>query len=211
MSWPVDVTQFLDGGFNWSMYEKDFLYTPDGNREIPDHHCKQTFVKSLPYIKSFRNSIDIGCRDGEYTRYLHKYFNHVYCFDYRKRKLFNKNVDLTKVSHFQCALGNCNEEILVSGAGSLLSQSVPKDQWIKIQLYTLDQFEFENIDYIKIDVDGFELKVLQGAINTIEKFSPILVLEQENNDTEALEFCKGLGYSIADWDDQHRNVIMRKL
>lgn len=211
MSWPINQTQFSDGGFDWSLYERDFLYTPDGNREIPDHHCKQTFVKSLPYINSFRNSIDIGCRDGEYTRYLHKYFDHVYCFDYRRRKLFNKNVDLSKISHFQCALGDRNEERLVSGAGSLLSQSVPRDQWVKIQIYTLDQFKFENIDYIKIDVDGFELQVLQGAINTIEKFSPILVLEQENNDTRALEFCKELGYSIADWDDQHRNVIMRKL
>ena len=211
MSWPISKTIFNDGGFEWSMYDRDFLFTPDRNGEIPDHHCKQTFVKSLPYIISHRNAVDIGCRDGEYTRYLHKHFQHVYCFDYRKRKLFNKNVDLNKITHFQCALGEESKQVLASGAGSLYNQSVPKENWINVQLYALDQFDLDNIDYIKIDVDGFELPVLKGSINTIEKFSPILVLEQENENTEALEFCQYLGYSVADWDDQHRNVIMRKL
>jgi hypothetical protein len=51
---------------------------------------------------------------------------------------------------------------------------------------------------------------LQGAINTINKYNPLLVIEQEGKDTEAIDFCKEIGYSIVEWDDAHRNVIMEK-
>ena len=33
------------------------------------------------------------------------------------------------------------------------------------------------VDFIKIDVEGFEKEVIEGAINTINKFQPIIVLE----------------------------------
>jgi hypothetical protein len=34
-----------------------------------------------------------------------------------------------------------------------------------------------NVDYIKIDVEGSELNVLKGAINTIKQSSPIIEFE----------------------------------
>lgn len=41
----------------------------------------------------------------------------------------------------------------------------------------LESIEINGVDMIKIDVDGNELSVLSGAINTIERFRPILILE----------------------------------
>lgn len=209
MKWPLKPTVFDSNPFDWDWYEKDFFYSPDGTEEFPDHHCKQTWIVSLPFIMSKRNAIDVGCRDGEYTRYIHKDFEHVYCFDYRQRKRFHMNVDLKKITHFKCALGDEHKIIKVSGAGSITAQKIPLDRWYNEQLYTIDEFNFENIDYIKIDVDGYELPVLKGAVKTIEKYKPILVLEQEFGETAALKFCiEKFSYRIAVWDPLHRNVVL---
>ena len=210
MNYPVTPTDFKTNIFKWEWYEKDYFHSAKGVNEFPTNHCKQTWTKSFPYIKTKRNAIDIGCRDGEYTRYLHAFFNHVYCFDYRRRKLFYKNVDVSKVTHFKCALGESIKQELVSGGGSMTAQRIPKEKWYLEQIYTLDQFNIQDVDYIKIDVDGYETKVLQGAIKTISACSPLLVIEQEDGDTEAIDFCSKIGYTIVDWDDAHRNVIMEK-
>ncbi|MDX1959889.1 MAG: FkbM family methyltransferase [Leptospiraceae bacterium] len=47
--------------------------------------------------------------------------------------------------------------------------------------YSIDDFtverQIEKLNFIKIDVDGFEWDVLSGAKKTIEKFKPIIVFE----------------------------------
>jgi len=49
---------------------------------------------------------------------------------------------------------------------------------------TIDQFIEENnitkIDAIKIDVDSYDFEVLQGAINTIRRFNPFIMVEIAN-------------------------------
>ena len=209
--YPVKPTEFKDNPYQWEWFDRDYFCSPDGTKEFPDHHCKLTWIKSIPYIKTYRNAVDIGCRDGEYTRYLHKDFDHVYCFDYRRRKLFHKNVDLKKVTHFKCGLSDKNKIELVSGGGSMTTGKIPKEKYYEEQLYTLDEFNISDVDYIKIDVDGFELRVLKGCVETIKRHSPLLIIEQEEDDRDAINFCQTLGYEICDWDDNHRNVIMRKL
>ncbi|KKM05002.1 hypothetical protein LCGC14_1758500 [marine sediment metagenome] len=50
-----------------------------------------------------------------------------------------------------------------------------------IQFITLDDYLLKNgilkVDFIKLDVDGFELKVLQGATKTLKECKPIIILE----------------------------------
>ena len=50
------------------------------------------------------------------------------------------------------------------------------------EIRTLDSFEYQGIDYIKIDCEGFEYRVLQGAENTIKRCRPIVVVEQKPHD-----------------------------
>lgn len=212
MRFPIEPSKFKNNIFNWEWYNRDYFISPDGEMEFPNHHCKITWVDSLPYIQKFRNAIDIGCRDGEYTRYLHKHFEHTYCFDYRLRKRFSMNVDLSKVTHFYCPLGDKTETIKASGAGSITAGKIPRENYFDVQQYKLDDFNLKNIDYIKIDVDGYEVKVLEGSMNTIRENYPLLVIEQENGKTDAIEFClENFNYKIACWDKTNRNVIMRKV
>ena len=210
MKYPVEKSIFDNNPFKWEWYDRDYFMSKDGNGEYPSNHCKNTYIESLPYITKKRNAVDIGCRDGEYTRYLHHDFQHVFCFDYRRRKLFHNNVDLNKITHFKCGLADANKTEYVSGGGSMTTGKIPKEKWYLEQLYTLDEFNLKDIDYMKIDVDGYELKVLQGSINTINKYWPLLVIEQENNEQSAIQFCKNLGYELVAWSPNKQNVIMRK-
>lgn len=44
------------------------------------------------------------------------------------------------------------------------------DDWVKSE-------KLERLDFIKIDVEGFDLEVLSGAIETISKFKPVIIFE----------------------------------
>lgn len=49
-----------------------------------------------------------------------------------------------------------------------------------IDIYT-QQNRFAEVNLIKIDVEGYELKVLQGATNTIQQHKPTLFIEIDND------------------------------
>jgi FkbM family methyltransferase len=54
---------------------------------------------------------------------------------------------------------------------------------------------------IKIDVEGFEYSVLQGARKTILKYRPFVIIEAEHNDgSQVIEFLKELDYILLDYD-----------
>ena len=53
--------------------------------------------------------------------------------------------------------------------------------------------------FVKIDVEGFEINVLKGAIETITAHQPLIVLEQHEGEfvdgtTPSIAFLRDLGY-----------------
>jgi len=48
---------------------------------------------------------------------------------------------------------------------------------VEIDQRTLDSYQFEDVDIIKIDVEGYELLVLEGATTTISRNRPIIQIE----------------------------------
>ncbi|WP_431235204.1 FkbM family methyltransferase [Mycolicibacterium psychrotolerans] len=54
----------------------------------------------------------------------------------------------------------------------------------KVRATSIDDFfpslNFESLDFLKIDVEGHESKVLQGASETIKRFRPVILCESEN-------------------------------
>lgn len=47
----------------------------------------------------------------------------------------------------------------------------------EVETITIDSLELENIDFIKIDVEGAEALVLLGGIETIKKYKPVICFE----------------------------------
>ena len=50
-------------------------------------------------------------------------------------------------------------------------------QRVSVPQVTLDSYNFTDVDIIKIDVEGYELQVLEGAVNTIAQNRPIVQIE----------------------------------
>lgn len=201
-SYPLNPTKFASNPYDPEWFDRDFFHSQDGVKEFPNHHCKETFLVSFPFIKRFRTAIDIGCRDGEYARYLQKHFDHTFGFDPRFRENFAYNVDLAKTTHFTCALGDDAGVIqMYGGTHPTPGTVVPNPAKLKAMLcLKLDSFGFRDVDYVKIDVEGFERKVMVGGEETIMRDRPLIVIEQNDVHLEgegrydAKEWLEARGY-----------------
>jgi FkbM family methyltransferase len=70
-----------------------------------------------------------------------------------------------------------------------------------VQLTTLDRFSFGRIDLLKIDVEGMEMQVLDGAAATISRCTPVLYVEFVKVDRELLaRRISAWGYSVHQTD-----------
>ena len=99
-------------------------------------------------------------------------------------------------------IGLCDEETKADIAFYIKSniggtKLRPSKENGRIQLKRLDDIEFneDKIDFIKIDVEGLEYKVLNGARNLISKHKPLIFVEVANYDN-VMKFFKELGYEI---------------
>lgn len=211
--YPVlpEPTQWQNNPYQKEWAERDYLHSPDGIGEFPEHSCKLTYLLSKPFVKNFRVALDVGCRIGEFTRYLHLDFEHVYAFDPNFWPNFCYNVDLKKVTHFGCALGDeVGETSMYGGTHSVIAGRQPKIA----PVYTIDLFGFENVDYIKIDVEGFEKKVLLGAARTIDRSNPLIVIEQNHvvldgdEQYSAKKYLESIGYHQVAVDKRGWDFVM---
>ena len=57
----------------------------------------------------------------------------------------------------------------------------------------IDDLNLQQCDLIHLDVEGYEEKVINGALETIKKFKPVVIVERGNGQ-RVLE--KQLGYSM---------------
>ena len=91
--------------------------------------------------------------------------------------------------------------------GCKLIETNNSEQKNKYTLETLDSFQFDKIDLIKIDVEGHELNVLKSGEQTILKYKPVILFECwdieshhwndiPNTNVELMNYIKSLGYQI---------------
>ena len=181
------------------------------------HHTEPTFLEeagngqqaqrdnSLKYVKSWRNALDIGANVGEWARPLAKVFNKVICFEPNPnfRQCFEKNITEDNVvlhpyglsSHSHNAEQGTNDTHL----NFVVGDTEPRDG--DIECRSLDSFEFTDIDYIKIDVDGFEIPVLRGAEHTLRQNNPVINIEMKDRKRpkivkECRKLLHGYGYRL---------------
>jgi FkbM family methyltransferase len=169
------------------------------------------------HISNWDVALDIGAHVGIWSMRLAEKFKRVYafepvpkhieCWKQNMQKFTSDHSEWENISTLNTvALGHENgiNTMIVpnttnTGRATFVEKLfIDKHNFPKIQVETktLDSYEFDQVDFIKIDVESFELKVLQGAENTIRKHKPIMYIEV--CDPEAYTFIDNLdiGYKI---------------
>lgn len=67
---------------------------------------------------------------------------------------------------------------------------------LKVRVKTLDEIFSGNVDFIKVDIEGMEYEVIQGADTTIKKSLPIIFIEITKNHDELYSYFKEGGYEV---------------
>lgn len=162
---------------------------------------------ALRYVKSFRLAVDIGAHVGLWARVLATCFERVEAFEPMPahRDCFIRNVTADNVVLYDCALGSRKGEIrMTTYVGNSGHSHVAETGEIVVPMTTLDSVGLDVVDFIKLDTEGYEREVLYGAVDTLKRCRPTLIVEQKpangsrygGGDHGALRFLEKLGARI---------------
>ena len=68
-------------------------------------------------------------------------------------------------------------ELRPSPNNEFIGQQIDYQRTQKVPMISIDSLALPRVDFMKIDVEGMEVDVLNGALNTIEKYKPIMTVE----------------------------------
>jgi len=140
---------------------------------------------------------DIGSNNGCHSIYLSRYCNQIFSFEPDRKiyKLLYANLQLNRIKNiniFNFAISDLNRRNKLFycandfnlGTGSLNKEhNLNNKETIFVDTIKGDQItkEFSKVDFIKIDVEGHEINVLEGFRETLKKYSPTIAIEMSNN------------------------------
>lgn len=161
------------------------------------------FSEVMRYVTKTRTAIDVGAHCGLWTAQLARYFDSVQCFEPLPRHIecWEKNVGWRKncTLHKEALGSECGTCAIAVVDGLSGRSHVSGDGDLKMA--RLDDYDFTDVDLIKIDVEGYEYFVVKGGEQTIRKYKPAIIVEQKPNfgerygisDKSAVDHLTGMG------------------
>ena len=155
--------------------------------------------------KKKRVCIDVGSHIGTHSIPYSKIFDEVYSFEANidNYKFLEENIILNRrnnIKSFNLPISDKIKKIKIvrhsnDNTGCFTTEETESEG---ISTEFLDNFDIENLDFIKIDVEGKELEVLKGGSKLIEKWKPLIQLEMNYLSSkfhrEIIDFIQNLGY-----------------
>jgi FkbM family methyltransferase len=200
--WVLDSEKFFDQYFA-STYDR---YTPEPVEE------------ALKHVTGFRTMIDGGAHYGTVSRLVRGRFKRVMAFEPNPEVyecLVKNTVSFPNIETFPKALGDTTSQVSV-GLAPERYKYLGTDQELglcnsgciqvlgpgAIEMIVIDSLEVDDLDFLKLDIEGFEYAALKGALSTIRRTWPVILLEDNGNGhrygldgTECRRFLTDLGYS----------------
>lgn len=152
-------------------------------RGEPELHLVRHFVEPGTM------AIDIGASFGMYSTELARYADRVLAFEANPevaaltRRVVPRNVDVINVA-LSSQAGQARLKMLknrkgggVTEAGTISHDLVSDPLMIDVETRRLDDFAVSRCSFIKIDVEGHEEAVLEGAAGLIARDRPTLLVE----------------------------------
>ncbi len=169
-------------------------------------------------IKPDMNILEIGANIGYYLLLEGKLLRGrgtIYAFepDPRNISLLQRNISLNKleeiVKFYPHAVSDINSrsKFYLAGFSNLSSmvQKTNSKEYIEVKTVRIDDFEEikGNIDFVRMDIEGYEYEVLNGMMGTLEKSKPGILVElhpaaygPERDFSKVAEKLFSLGYKI---------------
>ena len=193
--------------------------TKDKKIWIPDNdnytrwgaNYEQKQVKgTMKHISERGVALDCGGHVGIWSKRLSYLFDTVIAFEPIPKHIecYKKNCTESNITLNECALSD--EETTMDmkmGTGRNTGRSTLEyksnlvkgdNEIIQIQTKTLDSFKLPKVDFMKIDVEMHEVKLLNGAIETLVRCKPIIFIEDKNHFygkvPNGVELLYSLGY-----------------
>lgn len=136
---------------------------------------------AMQHCKQFRTAVDIGAHVGLWARGLTEKFDKVVAFEPCQEFADILLYNAPKISVVnRCALGERKGTVkLEVEADNTGSSHVARGATGDIPMLPLDDFGLNEVDFVKIDVEGFELEVVKGGYETLKRNSPVIIVEQK--------------------------------
>jgi FkbM family methyltransferase len=144
---------------------------------------KDLYKILLPYVKNKGIMLQAGGNCGFILSTFIDHFDFVYTFEPDTINFYClcQNITADNVFKMQACLGESNGTTRVQ---QLIRENFPHDIGGVhvagegyLPLIAIDSLNLPGCDLLQLDVEGFELKALKGAVNTIKKYKPVLCLE----------------------------------
>ncbi|HTP83175.1 MAG TPA: FkbM family methyltransferase [Alphaproteobacteria bacterium] len=164
------------------------------------------------------DAIDVGANDGCYVHFLKRYARRVYAYepvswladdlrrkfqhDIRSGTVVVSDVALSRSSGSSVIRVPIIDGVLVHGCSSMTEGAVhkfPEAKEIHIRTEPLDRIYSGELGFMKVDVEGHEEAVLEGARETISRWQPRLQVELEESIgpgsiARVAALLRGMGY-----------------
>ena len=140
----------------------------------------------------FDSAIDIGSNYGSYTSILRDISKKVISVEPNlgilnlQKKILGDN----KIDFYNVAIGKKNGEVILNipikknsliYEEAFISNKIVTQQYLKVNQRNGDDLflNSKSLDFIKIDVEGYENQVLKSLSKSIKKFLPVILIEIE--------------------------------
>lgn len=169
-------------------------------------------AKALPKNST---AIDIGTWYGPWSRRLAKNAKKVISFEANPAvygivsKHLPNNVEIhnNAVSNFNGKIKFAVAEQLRGGEGTsrVVGDSETSQAVVEVDCVSIDSLNLPTIDFMKIDVEGHEIEVLEGALTTIKNSHPVMMVEIEDRHGDVVgsfRMLEDLGYETYLYQDR---------
>ena len=169
------------------MKQIDGWWVPDADDEYHhndrNNHDQKIFDAIDLHTPGYDHVVDVGGNVGKWATHFASKYKHVTVFepaDYHIEcfKLNCKQFNNVYLHQYGLSNSASKGKLDVYIEGHLGSTRILDAEDGDIEMRTMDSLNISNIDVLKIDVEGRELHVLQGAEQTLKRLSPLIVIER---------------------------------
>lgn len=167
--------------------------TPPSKRKADNKTAEPVLLEALKHITSFDCAIDGGAHDGFVTNWMVYRFSSVYAFEpgaiFEKIPMYRPG---SFIHTFNVALGDkCGEVAFNDKKHAPRSSRVAYGKKVQIhlregKLSMVDMITIDSLniapDFIKLDLEGYEIFAIRGGEKTIKEHRPVILLEYKHEE-----------------------------